>query len=81
MLQAGRVPRDLSRRAARRDSPFYVGASQYEYLRNTDLLLDVVRGDGDSFSLEAAASIRFLTRSAERPENGSVPACHARSKF
>ena len=47
------------------ETPFYVGASQCEYLRNTGLLLDV----------------RFLTRSAERPENGSVPSCHARSKF
>jgi uncharacterized protein (DUF779 family) len=63
------------------ETPFYVGASKYEYLRNTGLLLDVVRGEGDSFSVEAAAGARFLTRSAERPENGSVPACHARSKF
>ena len=63
------------------ETPFYVGASQYEYLRNTGLLLDVVRGEGDSFSVEAAAGVRFLTRSAERPENGSVPSCHAKSKF
>ena len=47
------------------ETPFYVGASQCEYLRNTGLLLDV----------------RFLTRSAERPENGSVPACHGKSRF
>jgi uncharacterized protein (DUF779 family) len=63
------------------ETPFYVGASQYEYLRNIDLLLDVVRGDGDSFSLEASAGVRFLTRSVERPGNFAVPACHGKSRF
>ena len=60
------------------ETPFYIGASQYEYLRNTGLLLDVVRGEGDSFSVEAASGVRFLTRSAERPENDSVPSRRAK---
>jgi uncharacterized protein (DUF779 family) len=32
------------------ETPFYVGAAQYEYLAHTQLVLDVVSGEGDSFS-------------------------------
>ena len=45
------------------DTPFYVGAAQYEYLAQTHLILDVVPGEGDSFSLEAAEGVRFIARS------------------
>jgi uncharacterized protein (DUF779 family) len=44
------------------DTPFYVGAAQYEYLAHTQLVLDVVSGEGDSFSLEAAEGVRFIAR-------------------
>lgn len=32
------------------DTPFYVGAAEYEYLGHTQLVLDVVSGEGDGFS-------------------------------
>jgi uncharacterized protein (DUF779 family) len=51
------------------ETPFYVGAAQYEYLGNTDFLLDVVRGDGDSFSVEASTGVRFLARSVKGADN------------
>jgi uncharacterized protein (DUF779 family) len=49
------------------ETPFYIGAAQREYLENTDFLLDVVPGENDTFSLEAAEGVRFLARSIERP--------------
>jgi uncharacterized protein (DUF779 family) len=45
------------------DTPFYVGHSQAEYLTRTLLVLDVVEGDLDSFSLEAGSGVRFISRS------------------
>ena len=44
------------------DTPFYLGAAQYELLRDTQLILDVVEGENDSFSLEAGEGLRFITR-------------------
>jgi uncharacterized protein (DUF779 family) len=44
------------------DTPFYVGAAQYEYLAHAQLTLDVVSGEGDSFSLEAMEGVRFIAR-------------------
>ena len=44
-------------------TPFYVGGSQYKYLYNTPLSLDIVPGAIDSFSLEAGSGHRFITRS------------------
>ncbi len=43
--------------------PFYMSASQFNYWRHTHLLIDVVKGRGSGFSLEAPEGIRFLTRS------------------
>jgi uncharacterized protein len=43
--------------------PFYIGAAQFEYWKHTQLILDVVRGRGSGFSLEAPEGVRFLTRS------------------
>jgi uncharacterized protein (DUF779 family) len=43
-------------------TPFYVGASQYKYLADASLTLDVVPGEIDSFSLEAGSGFRFITR-------------------
>ncbi len=44
------------------ETPFYVGHSQAEYLSRTQLVLDVIPGDIDSFSLEAGTGVRFLCR-------------------
>jgi uncharacterized protein (DUF779 family) len=45
------------------ETPFYVGHSQAEYLTRTQLVLDVVEGSLDSFSLEAGTGVRFISRS------------------
>ncbi|WP_028478416.1 DUF779 domain-containing protein [Nocardia sp. CNY236] len=45
------------------DTPFWMSADQYEYWRHTHLTVDVVRGRGSGFSLEAPEGVRFLTRS------------------
>ena len=45
------------------DSPFFIGAAQFEYWRHTQLIIDVVPGRGSGFSLEAPEGVRFLTRS------------------
>jgi uncharacterized protein (DUF779 family) len=44
-------------------SPFYIGAAQFEYWAHTQLIIDVVKGRGGGFSLEAPEGVRFLTRS------------------
>ena len=41
----------------------FIGAAQFEYWRHTQLIIDVVRGRGAGFSLEAPEGVRFLTRS------------------
>ncbi|HYZ20573.1 MAG TPA: DUF779 domain-containing protein [Rhodopila sp.] len=58
--------------------PFYMGAAQFEYWRDTQLIIDVVKGRGSGFSLEAPEGVRFLTRSrsftdAEVEELSSQP--------
>jgi uncharacterized protein (DUF779 family) len=45
------------------DTPFYIGAAQFEYWSHTHLTIDVVPGRGGGFSLEAPRGVRFLTRS------------------
>ncbi|OSQ44850.1 acetaldehyde dehydrogenase [Thalassospira sp. MCCC 1A01428] len=45
------------------ESPFYIGAAQFEYWRHTQLIIDVVDGRGGMFSLEGPEGKRFLTRS------------------
>ncbi len=45
------------------DTPFFIGAAQFEYWRHTQLLIDVVPGRGSGFSVEAPEGVRFLTRS------------------
>jgi uncharacterized protein (DUF779 family) len=42
---------------------FYMGAAQFEYWKHTQLIIDVVKGRGSGFSLEAPEGVRFLTRS------------------
>jgi uncharacterized protein (DUF779 family) len=45
------------------DTPVYIGASQYEAWKHTDLIIDVVPGRGGMFSLDNGRERRFLTRS------------------
>lgn len=43
--------------------PFYIGKSQYAYWQHTQLILDVVDGQGGTFSLEGSTGKAFHTRS------------------
>jgi uncharacterized protein len=43
--------------------PFYMSESQFEYWKNTQLIIDAVPGNGGMFSLERPSGLRFLTRS------------------
>ncbi|NVJ18472.1 DUF779 domain-containing protein [Myxococcus sp. AM010] len=43
--------------------PVYIGGAQFEYWQHTHLTLDVVKGRGAGFSVEAPLGVRFLTRS------------------
>lgn len=43
--------------------PFYIGGAQFEYWQHTQLIVDVVKGRGSGFSVEAPEGVRFLTRS------------------
>ncbi|MGO9769349.1 MAG: DUF779 domain-containing protein, partial [Roseiarcus sp.] len=38
-------------------------ASQFDYWKHTQLVIDVVNGQGGMFSLENGSGLRFLTRS------------------
>jgi uncharacterized protein (DUF779 family) len=42
---------------------FWMSAAQFEYWSHTHLTIDVVKGRGAGFSLEAPEGFRFLTRS------------------
>lgn len=44
-------------------APFYMNADQFEYWKHTQLIIDVVSGNGGMFSLENGSGKRFLTRS------------------
>lgn len=44
------------------DTPFYLGAGQPEQVAQEGLLLDVVDGDSDRFSLEATEEVHFVSR-------------------
>jgi uncharacterized protein len=43
--------------------PFYIGRSQYEYWKHTQLIIDVIEGTGGTFSLEGPEGKAFHTRS------------------
>lgn len=43
--------------------PFYIGKLQYEYWKHTQLTLDVIEGQGGTFSLEGSTGKAFHTRS------------------
>jgi len=42
---------------------FYMSSSQFQYWKHTHLTVDVVKGRGSGFSVEAPEGIRFLIRS------------------
>jgi uncharacterized protein (DUF779 family) len=42
---------------------FYMGLEQFEYWEHTQLIIDVVSGNGGMFSLDNGTGLRFLTRS------------------
>lgn len=43
--------------------PFYMSSSQFDYWKHTQLVIDVVQGGGNAFSLESPEGISFHTRS------------------
>ena len=43
--------------------PFYISKTQHEAWKNTDLIIDCIKGMGGMFSLEGPTGKRFLTRS------------------
>ncbi len=43
--------------------PFYIGKAQYAYWQHTQLVLDVIEGQGGTFSLEGHTGQAFHTRS------------------
>ena len=43
--------------------PFYISASQFEYWKHTQLIIDVIAGSGGTFSLEGNTGKAFHTRS------------------
>lgn len=43
--------------------PFYIGKAQYEYWKHTQLIIDVIEGQGGTFSLEGPEGKAFHTRS------------------
>jgi uncharacterized protein (DUF779 family) len=45
------------------DTPFYMGVEQFAYWEHTQLIIDVVAGNGGMFSLDNGTGRRFLTRS------------------
>jgi uncharacterized protein (DUF779 family) len=45
------------------DAPFYIGREQFEYWQHTQLIIDVVPGNGGMFSLDNGTGKRFLLRS------------------
>jgi uncharacterized protein (DUF779 family) len=44
-------------------APFYMGLEQFGYWEHTQLIIDVVEGNGGMFSLDNGTGRRFLTRS------------------
>jgi uncharacterized protein (DUF779 family) len=43
--------------------PVWMSRNQFEYWRHTHLTIDVVKGRGAGFSLEAPEGVRFMIRS------------------
>jgi uncharacterized protein len=54
---------DLSIAGMVPDVPVWMSKAQFEYWKHTHLTIDVVKGRGAGFSLEAPAGVRFIIRS------------------
>ncbi|MFB6723732.1 DUF779 domain-containing protein [Kribbella sp. NPDC056345] len=54
---------DLMVEGLERPIGFWMAADQYEYWKHTQLTVDVVKGRGSGFSVEAPEGVRFLIRS------------------
>jgi uncharacterized protein (DUF779 family) len=54
---------DLTVSDVEKTIPFYMSSSQYEYWKHTHLTVDVVKGRGSGFSVEAPEGVRFMIRS------------------
>jgi uncharacterized protein len=54
---------DLAVEGLEKTIPFYMSGSQFEYWKHTHLTVDVVKGRGSGFSVEAPEGVRFLIRS------------------
>ena len=61
-------------------APFYISPSQFEYWKHTQLIIDVVEGQGGMFSLENGQGVRFLVRS-RLFEDAEVDALIAAGRF
>jgi uncharacterized protein (DUF779 family) len=61
-------------------APFYISPSQFEYWKHTQLIIDVVKGQGGMFSLENGEGVRFLVRS-RLFEDAEVAALIAAGRF
>lgn len=45
------------------NSAFYMSSFQYEYWKHTQLIIDITKGRGSSFSLEIPMGLRFVVKS------------------
>ena len=54
---------DLSVEGLAKPIGFWMSRSQFEYWKHTHLTVDVVKGRGSGFSVEAPEGVRFLIRS------------------
>lgn len=45
------------------ECPFYIGGAQFKTWEHTQLIVDVIPGSGDSFSIEVQSGVRFITGS------------------
>ncbi|MDX1903879.1 MAG: DUF779 domain-containing protein [Thermonemataceae bacterium] len=43
--------------------PFYMSGFQYDYWKHTQLIIDITKGRGSSFSLEIPLGLRFVVKS------------------
>lgn len=53
-------------------APFYMDSNQFAYWKHTQLVIDVVDGNGGMFSLDNGTGKRFLTRSRLFSDEESV---------
>ena len=56
--------------------PVWMSKAQFEYWRHTHLTIDVVKGRGAGFSLEAPEGVRFLIRSRLLTDEEHLAAQH-----